>query len=214
MGSIRTKAQIGGQHSARDCGEARDHNAVNLALGKLIDVRADEQRTLGHAQEDVGGGSDTFADSGAQYLLQYPAQFDDHPLHGAQIVQHGDEEAEEEYHRQYGKCKDAGFNQERAEDELRSVCGIAQKRGHLVAQTLEDLSTHCPAYADDAEQELTRDARDDNAPLDGTALCGEDITAQNEHTRRHQGDQLLGLVACLEVQENGQSDEQNDHECR
>lgn len=214
MGSRGTKAQISGQHSAGDRGEARDHNAVYFALGQLVDVGADEQRTLGHAQENVGGGSDTLAHSGAQYLLQYPAQLDDHPLHGAEVVQHGDEEAEEEDHRQYGKCKDAGFDQERAKDELRSVRGIAQKRGHLVAQTLEDLPAHCPANADDAEQELTRDARDDNAPFDGTALGGEDIAAQNEHKRRHQGDQLLGLVSCLEVQENGQSDEQGDHECR
>lgn len=177
---------------------------MDFALGQLVDIRPNEQRALGHAKEDVGCGRHAFANSGAQDLLQDPAQFDHHPLHCTHVVQDGDEEAEEEDSRQDGEGEHIIVHQEVAEHELGSIGGIAQKRGHLVAQALEDFSSHLPADAENAEQKLARDSRDDYAPINGSSIRGENVAAQDEEAGCHQGHQFLGLVPALEVQKDGQ----------
>lgn len=183
-----------------------------FTLGQLIDIGSDEHGTFGHAQEYVGRSCNALADSCAQYLLQYPAQFDDHPLHGAQIVEYRYEETEEEDHGQYAKGKGLCVNQEVAEYKACSFCGIVQKRGHLVAQTLEDISTHRPAYAKDSKEKLAGDSRNHNAPLDGTAFGGEEESAEYKETRCHQGHQFLRLIPGLEEQEYPQDYQQYDNQ--
>lgn len=186
MGGRGPEGQVGSQHSARHRREARHHDAVDLALGQLVDVRPDEQRTLRHAQEYVGRRRHALADGGAQDLLQDPAQLDHDPLHRTQVVQYGDEEAEEEDHRQDGEGEHLRSDQVFTEDEESSVGGVAQEGGHLVAQAFKDLAAHLPADAEDAEQELARDPGDHDAPLDGAALGGEDIAAEDEEAGSHQ----------------------------
>lgn len=116
-----------------------------------MNVGPDQERTLGHAQKDVGSSCHALAHSRAQYGLEYPAQLNDHPLHGAQVIEHRYEETEEEYHRQYGEGEHLLFDEEITKNKACTICGIAQKRGHLIAQALKDLPAHLPAYADDAQ---------------------------------------------------------------
>lgn len=186
MGGRRAKGEVGRQNSAGNRCKAGHHNAVDLALGQLVDVRTDEQGTLGHAQKDVGGRRHAFADGGAQEGLQDPAQLDHHPLHRTQIVQDGDEEAEEENHWQDGEGEDIVIHQKVAKHKEGSIGAVSEKSGHLIAQALENFAAHLPADADDTEQELGSDSGDDHAPLNGRSLGGESVAAKDEKAGCHQ----------------------------
>ena len=90
--------RIADEDGAGDGGEAADHDGEEFGTGHPRDVGADDERGFGLADEDIGGGGEGFGPAGAEGFAEAAAEGADDDLHGADVVEDGDEGGEEDDH--------------------------------------------------------------------------------------------------------------------
>jgi hypothetical protein len=120
-------ARIEDHHGAGDGRHAAGHQGEELAAGQSLEIGADEERRLRHADEHVGCRGETQGAADAQGLAQYP---------GESLHHQGQHAPVEEQRRQGADDQEQGQG---AEGEDEGVLGMAdRKRGLAASQVAED----------------------------------------------------------------------------
>ena len=115
--------------------------------------------------EDVSSRNDRFSGGRLHCDLQQPRQPRDDVLHHTDVVEAGDDGAEEDDDGQHLEGEQVLLVR-RAEHELRALVGVAHERAHLVAQEAEDRQTAASAQYENSHQELQAEPPQHRAEID------------------------------------------------
>ena len=105
------------------------------------------------ANKDIASSNDRLSWRSFHGDLHEPGKPRDDVLHDADVVEAGDDGAEEDDDGQHLEGEQVLLVR-RAEHELRALVGVAHERAHLVAQEAEDRQTAARAQYENGHQEL------------------------------------------------------------
>ena len=211
-GHVAKESHVRGHDAARDGGEPSDHDAVELAHRHLGDVRSDEQRRLGLADEDVGGGRKALRAAGPHRALHHPGEHPDDALHDAEVVADRHEAREEDdaredpererLYRRRDHAADVGvrlalriedlMRLDRLEHERRAGLAERQELLHADVHHDEEEVRQLRAQHDEPERELERDAPGDRTPADRLAIDGHEPRERDHDPDAGERDQSVG----------------------
>ncbi len=180
---VDAEEDVGGHDAAGDVGHAGGHDGHELGAGGAGEEGADGQRGFGLAHEDAGGDVGGFRAASAHGALHDEGDDLDDLLHEADMVEDGEEGADEDDGGKDGEGEDG----ERAlrvaectEDEGGAVDGVAEEAGDDAGDAGEDDLAGVPLDDREGEEDLQAEAPDDGAPADGAAIGGERVGDREE----------------------------------
>ena len=176
---VYAEEDVGGHDATGDVGHAGGHDGHEFGAGGSGEEGTDGKGSFGLAHEDAGGDVGGFGSAGAHSALHDPGDDLDDLLHETDVIEDGEEGADEDDGGKDGEGEDAegalGIA-ERAEDERGAVGGVTQKTGDEAGDGGEDGLPVGPFDDEEGEDDLQAETPGYRAPLDGAAVSGEGIS--------------------------------------
>ncbi|MNT44927.1 hypothetical protein D3C72_1814770 [compost metagenome] len=97
-------------------------------------------------------------------------QHPDHPLHDAEVIEHGDEGADEDHQRQHPHGEDEAVAGQIAKHEADAAVGEAEQGGNAVAHGAEQELARGKVEHQGGQADLQRQGAQHGTPADGTAI--------------------------------------------
>src|ERR1019366_4647383 len=162
-------ADVGRHYGARNVRHAAGHDGKQFGLGHAREKGLDGERSFRLAHEDAGRHVQRLRAADTHHFLHGDGHDFDHALHEAQVVQNREERGDEDDDGQHLEGEhetDRGIiGAQLPEYERAAGFGVAEHRGHTLADDAQNLTRRRLQY-DDREGELQADAPQNQAELD------------------------------------------------
>ncbi len=167
---IHTQTGVTAQHRARHRGHATGHHRKELGAGHTGEEGANKQRRLTLREEDIAGGHQGFGAAGAEQTVNGAAQYPDHPLHDAEVVEYGDQRADKDHQRQHPHGEDKAVAGEIAKHKADAAVGKAEQGGDAIAHGTEHDLSGGEIEHQGSKTGLQGERTQHGSPADGSAV--------------------------------------------
>lgn len=177
---------------AGDGRHAAGHESEQRRAGHAGQIGPDQQRRLGHADEDIGGGAQPQRSARAQGAAQQPGESAHQQRQDAPVKEQGRERADDQDQRQGAegeheavmgieRLEGRGGPAEIAEDQLGAGLGGLLHRQHQPVQAQKERLDRWQFQQRQRQQKLECESRDDEARTHGAAVLAQQPGACGQH---------------------------------